>query len=207
MLRIVRSFSGILVVVVLAACGSGAPVRQDGAAPEDAAAKLEPPVPRPVVPVERAAAELQATVALLKEGNFRQAEANLEEILKARPDLAEAHFNLGYARQQLKKCEEAIPPLQQGLKLKPNEVRAYNLIAICERTLGRFADAERTYQNALLLFPDDADLNFNVGILYELYLFKPELALKHYRKFQSLQPLPDAKVAGWITQLERKEVK
>lgn len=207
MRQVARNAGCMILLVMLAACGPGMPVRPDSSGADESPRQAEPPVARPVVPAERAGEELQTAILLLKEGNYRQAEANLEEIIKVRPDLAEAYFNLGYTRQQLKKCADAIPPLQQGLKLKPGEVRAYSLIALCERTLGRFADAEKTYLNALQGFPDESSLHFNAGILYELYLFKPELALKHYRKYQSLLATPDARVAGWVTQLERKEVK
>lgn len=189
----------LLSALLLAACGPTAPLK-----PDRPAAVEELALRRPAIVPERVAEELLAAIALLKADNFRQAEALLEEIVKLRPDIAEAQFNLGWARQQLNKCPEAIPALQAGLQNKPGETRAIHLLAICERTLGRFSAAEKTYLQALALAPDDARLHLDIGILYELYLFKPPQALEHYRRYQSRQNPPDSKVGGWIALLERK---
>ncbi len=167
----------------------------------------EPVIVRPVVVVETAEDEMVKALALIREGNYRQAEANLEEILKVRPDLPEAHLNLGWTKQQLKRHADAVTHLHQGLKLKPDEHRAYALIALSQRELGEFAAAEATYKQGLALAPAYDKLHLNLGILYELYLFRPAEALTHYRQYQSLQPSPDAKVAGWIAVLERQEAR
>lgn len=201
-----RQLYSLLLVAALVGCGPSAPVRPDRAADQEAAPEALP-VARPVISVERAGDELLAAIVLLKAGDFRQAEVNLEEIVKVRPDLVEAYFNLGWARFQLKKCRDAIPALQEGLKQRPAEIAAVNLIAICQRTLGQFAEAEKTYQQGLLLAPDNDKMHLNIGVLYDLYLFRPDLALEHYRRFQSLQKTPDARVAGWIALLERADGK
>lgn len=201
-----RQRFSLLLLLVLSGCGPSVPVKPvDLIGQVSAPAAL--PVTRPVIAVERADDALVVAIGLLKAGDFRQAEANLEEIVKVRPDLVEAYFNLGWARFQLKKCRDAIPALQEGLKQRPAEIAAVNLIAICQRTLGLFAEAEKTYQQGLLLAPDNDKLHLNIGVLYDLYLFRPDLALEHYRRFQTLQQTPDAKVAGWIALLERMDGK
>lgn len=166
-----------------------------------------PPVVRPVVVPERGADELLKAIALIKGGNLPQAEANFEEIVKVRPDLAEAHFNLGWVKQQLKKHPEAVVHLQNGLQLRPGEARAYALIGASQRELGEFAAAERSYLAGLTVAPEYDRLHFNLGILYDLYLFEPQKALEHYRRYQSLQKTPDTRVAGWIAVIERLEAK
>lgn len=177
----------------------------DGCSTTGPGEPAEPVVVRRVVAPERGGEELVAAVALLKEGHFRQAEANLEEIVKVRGDIPEGHFNLGWVKHQLKKYPEAIIHLQNGLALRSSEVRAYNLIALCQRELGQFAEAEATYRKALTGAPDADKLHLNLGILYDLYLAKPEAALEHYRRYQVLQKTPDTKVAGWIAVLERRK--
>lgn len=166
-----------------------------------------PPVVRPVVVPERGPEELLKAISVVKEGNLPQAEANFEEIVKVRPDLAEAHFNLGWVRVQLKKHAEAIQPLRKGLQLRPGEVRAHALIGICQREMGQFAAAEATYLEGLAIAPDDPVLHYNVGILYDLYLFQPQKALEHFRRYQALQKAPDTRVAGWIALIERQEAR
>ena len=203
-----RQIGSILVMLVLVGCGASVVNKRDETGvPALGHVEAETPVARPSISAGRAEEELVSTIVMLKEREFRQAEAHLEEIVKVRPDLVEAHFNLGWTRLNLGKCKESIVALQDGLKLKPLEVSALNLLAICQRMLGKFAEAERIYQQALVAAPDNAKLHLNIGVLYDLYLFRPELALVHYRRYQALQNEPDARVAGWITLIERKEGK
>ena len=88
--------------------------------------------------------------------------------------------------------------------LRPNEIRGWLLLALSERELGQFTEAEATYRAGLALAPNEPRLHLNAGILYDLFLLKPPEALEHYRRYQALQSPPDAKVAGWIVALERK---
>ena len=203
-----RSFSNCLGVLalatLLASCAPAGPVKP----PVDVDA--EPPKPvvvRRAVQAERGADEMKVAIDLIKERNLYQAEANFEEILRVRPDIAEAHFNLAWVRQQLGLHEKVGEPARAGLELRPTEIRAWLLLALSERELGRFADAEASYLAALALAPDDARLHFNLGILYDLYMMKADRALAHYKRYQALQKAPDPKVAGWIALLERKVAK
>ena len=52
--------------------------------------------------------------------------------------------------------------------------------------------------------PNDAMTHYNLGILYDIYLGKTELALQHYRKYQQVLAEPDKRVGGWIKDLERR---
>ena len=194
----------ILSVLLMAACGPTMPVKP---ATGQAVVLEEPPVERPVIQVDRTDDAIALAIGLIKENNYRQAEANFEEIVKVRPDIGEAYFNLGLVKFKLKKYVDAINQLTLGLKIKPQDTGAINLLALCQRSLGKFVDAEASYKRALALDPINETAHFNIGVLYELYLFKPELALEHYREYQKLQKTADAKVAGWVAALERKAAK
>jgi tetratricopeptide (TPR) repeat protein len=69
---------------------------------------------------------------------------------------------------------------------------------------GRADDAEREYLNALRIDPNDADVHFNLGILYEEEKRDRHRAIRHYTKYLKLNPYgPDAEKVGlWIKQLE-----
>lgn len=201
-----------LAAILVAGCSATGPVRQaessaGSAAPAATAAPPAPVVPRPVVAPERGGEVLLAAIELQKAGRLAEAEAALEAVVQARPEIPEAHFNLGWVKQRLNKHAEAISHLERGLQLKPTELRARNLIGISQRELGQFAAAEMTYRNALAVAPGYDRLHLNLGILYDLYLFQPQQALEHYRQYQALQSTPDARVAGWIAVLERMEKK
>jgi Flp pilus assembly protein TadD len=171
-------------------------------------AKLaEPEVVRPVIVVERAQTELMAALEMLRTGKLKQAEIHLEEIIKARPDIAEAHFNLGWTRHQLNQHDKAINHFQDGLRLRPDDVQALNLLGVSQRESGRFAEAEASYLKAIALSPGFDKPLLNLGILYELYLKQRPQALARYQQYLALQKTPDPRVAGWVAYLERQEAR
>lgn len=162
-----------------------------------------PVVTRPTIVAERVTDEMNKAIALVLEKNYPQAEANLEEIIKIRGDIPEAYFNLAWVKQSLGKHQEVPAHIAAGLKLRPNEISALLLQALSEREMGKFSDAEATYLKAMAIAPHDDRLQLNLGILYDLYLFRPKEAVDHYRRYQALQKTPDMKVEGWITALDR----
>lgn len=196
-LRLIVAGLASATVLLLGACSPST----SGTRPE---APVEPVIVRPVVVAEKGVEELVKAIALLKDGQYRQAEANLEEIVKVRPELAEAQLNLGWVKQRLGKHKAAISHLEEGARLKPDEPAALRLIALSQRELGEFTAAEGTYAKALERFPNDDKLLLNTAILYDIYLFQPLLALDYYRRYQALQSVPDPKVAGWIALIERQ---
>ncbi len=79
----------------------------------------------------------------------------------------------------------------------------YNMAAVYARE-GKFTDAEQEYLRALQLDPTDADVHYNLGILYDDELDSPEKAVVHYRRYLKLNPHgPDAdEVRSWLMKLE-----
>jgi tetratricopeptide (TPR) repeat protein len=69
---------------------------------------------------------------------------------------------------------------------------------------GRFQDAEREYLHALRIDPTDADVHFNLGILYDQSLKNKAKAVLHYRTYLKLNPYgadSDA-VKQWLMQMD-----
>lgn len=186
-----------LAMLALAACSTptGGPVKPKV---ED-----EPVIVRPVIVAEKGSEEMLKAIALLEEKNYRQAEANFEEIAKVRPDIAEAHFNLGWVKFQLGKFSEVGTHVANGLKLKPAEISAYLLLGLAEREAGQFGNAEVTYRAAMGIAPKDDRIQLNLGILLDLYMQRPDEALVYYKAYQDLQKEPNPKVKGWIAGMER----
>ncbi len=79
-----------------------------------------------------------------------------------------------------------------------------NHYAIYLREQWQLEEAEQVYRRALEVSPHDAMTHYNLGILYDLYLGKSELALQHYRKYQTIVEQPDKRVKAWIMDLERR---
>ena len=166
-------------------------------------ALVEPPVKAQVIDPNRSIDALKDAIRRLKAGELAQADADLAEIVRVRPDLAEAHLNLGWSRLQRRRPAEAIEHLKEGLRLKPAAIGAHNLLGLAFRESGRFAEAEQAYLDGLKAGPNHDRMHLNLGILYDLYLGETRKALTHYRRYQALQKTPDPKVAGWIVVIER----
>lgn len=81
----------------------------------------------------------------------------------------------------------------------------YNMASVYARD-GKFADAENEYLQALRIDPTDADVHYNLGILYDDEMKQPEKAMVHYRRYLQLNPHgPDADhVRNWLMKIEMK---
>ena len=81
----------------------------------------------------------------------------------------------------------------------------YNMAAVYARE-GKYDEAEQEYLHALRLDPMDADVHYNLGILYDDELKSPAKATVHYRRYLKLNPHgPDAdQVRDWLMKLEMK---
>lgn len=203
-MRIVRSQTGTLlgILLLLSACSTPSP--RAPAQPADApAAAAPPPVVRPPIDAAKGVEELRRAITVLELKDYQRSEADFEELVKILPERPEAYFNLAWVKQQLGKHAEVGGLAASGLQLRANEVAAYLMMALSERELGRFLNAESIYLAALSTAPDDDRLHLNLGILYDLYLQRPGEALEHYRQFQRLQKTPSPQVGGWIVAMER----
>ncbi|MBT8138864.1 MAG: tetratricopeptide repeat protein [Gammaproteobacteria bacterium] len=101
--------------------------------------------------------------------------------------------------------ETAASAFQQMIKKGARSPDSLNHYAIYLREQWKIDEAEKVYLQALVLAPNSAMTNYNLGILYELYMGKQDLALKHYRRYQKALEEPDKKVAAWIKALEREQ--
>jgi Flp pilus assembly protein TadD len=61
---------------------------------------------------------------LALEGNFAEAQAQFEEVVRLRPDDAEAHLNLGIALARQQRFEKALEQFQATIRLDPRNPKA-----------------------------------------------------------------------------------
>jgi Flp pilus assembly protein TadD len=67
---------------------------------------------------------------LNSQGRFDEAIVHLQKALEIKPNLVEAHYNLGFALCSKGRLDEAIRELQETLKLKPDYAEASNNLVI-----------------------------------------------------------------------------
>jgi tetratricopeptide (TPR) repeat protein len=89
----------------------------------------------------------------------------LRQAITLKPDLADAHDNLGNTLQELGRLKEAEASLRQAIALKPNFSDAHCNLGNGLKELGRFSEAEASYRQAIVLKPDCDDTHYNLGIL------------------------------------------
>jgi predicted negative regulator of RcsB-dependent stress response len=80
-----------------------------------------------------------------------------ENILRYKPDDAEANLNLGLALIWKRKFEDAIEHLNQALMAKPNWPQAYYCLGLAYDQQGKYELAIKNYNEALKLRPDYPD--------------------------------------------------
>jgi chromosome segregation ATPase len=79
----------------------------------------------------------------------------------------------------------------------------YNMASVYARE-GKFTEAENEYLQALRIDPTDADVHYNLGILYDDEMKQSEKAMVHYRRYLQLNPhgLDADRVRTWLRKLE-----
>jgi tetratricopeptide (TPR) repeat protein len=101
--------------------------------------------------------------ALAAEGCYGEAEALLLAVLQARPDLAEAHSDLGLVRFRLGWLDEAEAAYRQALVVNPVLPAAHYNLGILLRQQERLEEAIQAFRRAQALSPDHAPTLNNLG--------------------------------------------
>ena len=85
--------------------------------------------------------QFQQAVALLQHGEFDFAVQGFHEVLKAAPDMPEAHVNMGYALLGLEEFGAAQSFFDTASNLRPAQANAYYGMAIAHEGLGELPQA------------------------------------------------------------------
>lgn len=90
------------------------------------------------------------------------------QVVAARPDLHQAHFNLGRALIRLNRDDEACPALQRVLALQPEHFKAMRELALLYRRRGDLIEALGLWERLAQAEPDNAQSLNQFGVaLYE----------------------------------------
>jgi tetratricopeptide (TPR) repeat protein len=98
-------------------------------------------------------------------GQPKEAAICFEQVLRMKPDDAEAHNNLGNALSQIPgRLPDAMAEFEAALRLKPDYAEAHNNLGnALSQIPGRLPDAVVEFETALRLQPDYALAHYNLG--------------------------------------------
>ena len=105
-------------------------------------------------------------VALFQRGYLEQATAAFQQVTAAKPDNAEAFYNLGTIYLRRHELQQARPMLQRALRLRPEYPEAWNNLGMIAAQEGQTAEAMRNFQESLRLRPTYVTALVNLGNLY-----------------------------------------
>lgn len=113
-----------------------------------------------------AAAQLNARgAALLKDGKFDEAVAELQKAADAAPKSAVIQSNLAYAYDRQGRTEEAVAAYRKALELDPKNAIVRNNLANLYSKQGLYEDAAREYEDLVQRDPDNATAKANLDAM------------------------------------------
>lgn len=186
------------VALLLAAC-STPPAKTGPAKPETA--------PTPAAPVADKGdpdQRFKDALALMKQKQNPQALAAFKKLSEDFPDYSGPLTDLGILYAQGKQRDPAISALSRATDKNPKNAVAYNWLGILYRESGEYGRAEQAYQKAIAAQSDYAPAHFNLAILYDVYLNRPQAALDQYGEYLKLNKAEDLRVQAWMKALEPK---
>ncbi len=186
---------------VLTACGTAGHVADD--AHPVGAASAATPAATPASPETEA--RYDALLDRLRAGDAA-AIADLERFSAGNPGFAGPLLNLGLIRARSGDEAGARVLFERAATVCSHCGSVWNELGVLHAQHGRFAEAEEAYQRAIAVEPDFAAAYYNLGIVYELYLPRPELALENYEQYLQLGGVDGdgQDVRKWVAELRRR---
>ncbi|MFK5950133.1 MAG: tetratricopeptide repeat protein [Methylococcales bacterium] len=141
-------------------------------------------------------------ITALYNNDLSKAQRIFHEFIRNKPELAGGYSNLALVHFKKKEYEKSLKQVNKALKLNPKQAQALNLRAQLYILDGKIHAAKDDYLLAIKTKPNYANAQYNLALLYDVYLQEIELAIKHYKIYMSLLKKPDETTKEWITHLE-----
>jgi superkiller protein 3 len=103
--------------------------------------------------------------ALLKDGKFEEAVAELQKAADAAPTSAVIQSNLAYAYDRQGKTEEAVAAYRKALELDPKNTIVRNNLANLYSKQGQYEDAAREYEDLVQRDPGNTTAKANLDAM------------------------------------------
>ena len=115
------------------------------------------------------------------DGNQKQQEEYLIELVELYPDDKRAHGQLGQFYFGQQKYQLAVDHLSKSTTIAPDYSLSYNMLGYSYRNLGNFTEAEKSFKKYIELIPDDPNPYDSYAELL-LKIGRYEESIKQYKK-------------------------
>ena len=150
-------------------------------------------------------AEYQTGLEMIKSKSFAQAQTIFSSLTKTYPNLAGAYVNLAIINIAKSDEQLAEQHINKAIEINPNNVDALIQLANWSQKKGEFKKVERYLLTAEAADSSNETVQYNLAVLYELYLQRFDDAIDHYENYVALTTSDDKEtVKRWIKLLERK---
>jgi len=143
----------------------------------------------------------QQALQSMQTEQWQTAREQLTLITSQQPSLSGPWINLGITQTMLGEHANAETAFKTALDVNHRNTEACNQLGMLYRRQGRLDEAQFIYEEGLRLDPDNANMHWNLAILYDRYLPNPREALQHYQRYQQLTGSEDPQLQAWITEL------
>ncbi len=118
-------------------------------------------------------------------GDYAKAIEAYKETIRAKPNSAEAHFNIGLAYSKVGDKHKAIESLKNTIRLKPDSAEAHCNLGFEYKDMGKAREAADSFTEALRIRPNYSKAIWNLGMIY-VELSDLDNALKQYEALQQV---------------------
>lgn len=126
-------------------------------------------------------------IGLMDEMQYDEAVRAFQQVVKLRPDYADAHTNIALAYIQWEKYASARPELEKALSLSPDNARALYYMAIIEKRSGHPAAEFADLGRVIAQYPQARDARRELGVYY-MQQHEYEQAVQQFEALQAIDP-------------------
>lgn len=131
-----------------------------------------------------------------------EAQKIFNDFIEDKPELAGPYTNLALMHFKNKEYDQSLELINKALARNPKQAQAYQLRAQILVSKGKIHDAKKDYIKAIELKPDYINAQYNLALLYDIYLQEIPLAITHYEIYLSLIKKPDEATKEWVNHLK-----
>ncbi len=149
--------------------------------------------------------EYKKALGFMRAKSFGDAHKIFNTLLTIYPKLAGAYVNIAIIFQAESDDEQAQKNYSKALEINPNNVDALIQLAAYSQKQGQFKKVEKYLLTAEAVDKSNQTVQYNLAVLYELYLQQFGEAIDHYENYIALSSDEDVEtVKRWVMLLERK---